>query len=151
MWDNLLRVDWDRLTHAYGWARDVPAMLHGTIAADQGTRAKAWDDFLGAVAHQGNFYDSTVATVPFLIAAVAHPDTPDRVAILDYFRERWREAPDYGGDPLVLEPPGGVDIPTPLLTDEAFAQAQRAAGAGAHDDETFDLDAYRRADLCAWQ
>src|SRR5215813_8031824 len=53
MWDNLLRVDWGRLTHAYGWARDVPDMLRGMVAHDEGARAKAWDDFFGAVTHQG--------------------------------------------------------------------------------------------------
>jgi hypothetical protein len=158
MWDDLLRVDWGRLTHAYGWARDVPEMLRGMIAADEGVRAKAWDRFQGAVNHQGDFYDSTVAAVPFLIEAVAIPDTPGRVDILRYCRERWRDAPDYGGDPLVLEPPGGVDLPTPFLTDEAFAQSQRAAGANPRDDqeddqeeEEFDIEAYRRMDLCAWQ
>jgi len=158
MWDNLLHVDWGRLTHAYGWARGVPGMLRGMIAADDGIRAKAWDRFQGAVNHQGSFYDSTVAVVPFLIEAVANAATPGRVDVLQYFRDRWREAPDYGGDALVTEPPGGVDLPIPLLTDEAFAQAERAAGASPRDDEQddqeeeeFDIEAYRRMDLCAWQ
>jgi hypothetical protein len=58
MWDNLLRVDWDRLKHAYGWAWDVPGMLRGMIADDDKVRDKAWDDFWAVVNHQGNFYDS---------------------------------------------------------------------------------------------
>src|SRR5262249_52342068 len=138
----------------------VPGMLRGMIAADQGTRARAWDRFQGAVNHQGDFYDSTVAMVPFLIEAVAIPQTPGRVDVLRYFRDRWREAPDYGGDALVTEPPGGVDLPIPLLTDEAFAQAERAASASPsdreevdddQDEEAFDIENYRRTDLCAWQ
>jgi HEAT repeats len=160
MWDNLRRVDWGRLTHAYGWARDVPGMLRGMIADGEGTRAKAWDRFQGAVNHQGDFYDSTVAVVPFLIEAVANPATPGRIGVLHYFRDRWREAPSYGGDAVVPEPPGGVDLPIPLLTDEAFAQAERAASASPGDDEEgdddqdeeeFDIENYRRTDLCAWQ
>src|SRR4029450_5328661 len=119
---------------------------HFLVPPHEGIRAKAWDDFFGAVTHQGDFYDSAVAAIPFLIEAVAHPDTPERVNILDYFRDRWREAPFYGGDPLVAEPPGGVDIPIPLLTDEEFAEAF----GGASDDEDdedgeaseVDLDAY---------
>src|SRR5215467_6891115 len=124
MWDNLLRVDWSRLTHAYGWARDVPCTLRGMIADDEKVRDNAWDTFWGAVNHQGDFYDSTVAAVPFLIEAVADPRTPGRVAILDFCRGRWLDAPDYGGDALVAEPPGGVDHPTPLLDEEAFAEQQ---------------------------
>src|SRR5215475_12943234 len=160
MWDNLLRVDWGRLTHAYGWAREVPDTLCGMIAYDEEVREQAWDDFWGAINHQGDFYDSTVAAVPFLIEAVGDPGTPGRVAILDYCRDRWLEAPQYGGDALVPEPPGGVDHPTPFLDDQAFA-ARQASAASARDNkdkeereqegEEFDIDAYRRMDLCAWQ
>jgi hypothetical protein len=164
MWDNLLRVDWDRLKHAYGWAWDVPSMLRGMIADDEKVRVKAWGDFEAEVNHQGDFYDSTVAAVPFLIEAAANPDTPDRVAILDYCRDRWVDAPRYGGDALVPDPPGGVDHPTPFLDDQAFA-TQQSSGASARDHqgkeksqqedqeegEEFDVEAYRRTDLCAWQ
>src|SRR5262249_11128278 len=54
------------------------------------------------------------------------------------------------------EPPGGVDHPTPILDEEAFA-ARRAAGATARedqskqDDEEVNIDNYRPTDLCAWQ
>jgi len=154
MWDNLLRVDWGRLTHAYGWACDVPGMLRDMVADDQKVRDKAWDNFGAAVNHQGDFYDSTVAAVPFLIEAAADPAMPDRVAILDYCRERWLEAPHYGGDPLVPEPPGGFDDPTPFLEDGAFAAQQGATArddGGKQEDEEFDIGNYRRMDLCAWQ
>src|SRR5262245_39438672 len=149
MWDNLLRVDWGRLRHAYGWAREVPDMLRGMIADDEEVREQAWDDFWSAINHQGDFYDSTVAAVPFLIEAVGDPGTPGRVAILDYCRDRWLEAPQYGGDALVPEPPGGVDHPTPFLTDQA--PAPQASDASSDDGEEFDMDNYRRMDLCAWQ
>lgn len=59
----LLRVDWKSLTHAYGHAQDVPAMLCGMLARDADERAKSWDNFWGAVNHQGDFYDSTVACI----------------------------------------------------------------------------------------
>jgi HEAT repeat protein len=155
VWDNLFRVDWGRLTHAYGCACDTPTILRNMVAADQATRAEGWDAFWGSINHQGNFYDSTVAVIPFLIEAVAQPDTPERAEILDYFRGRWLNAPEYGGDPLVTEPPGGTDVPIPMFTDEELVawQKQPPPGEGAEQesDEEFDIGAYRRMDLCAWQ
>src|SRR5262245_27846651 len=121
MWDNLVLVDWSRLTHAYGPAQDTPSILRNMIAHGGAARAAGWDAFWGATNHQGDYYDSTVAAIPFLIEAVAQPDTPDRAAILYYFRDRWLDAPAYGGDPLVTDPPGGIDIPTPMLTHEDLA------------------------------
>lgn len=114
MWENLLRVDWKRLHHAYGRADGVPRILREMISPNKMTRAQGWDAWWGAVNHQGDYYDSTVAAVPFLIEAVTHPDIPDRVAILNYFRMRWVEAPEYGGDPLVDAPP--------MLSDAEFAE-----------------------------
>ena len=105
MWDNLLRVDWGHLTHAYGWACDVPDILRNMIAHDESARARGWDTFWSAINHQGDFYDSTVAAVPFLIEAVAHSGTPERAQILYYFRDRWLDAPEYGGDPVMTAPP----------------------------------------------
>jgi hypothetical protein len=148
MWDNLLRIDWGRLTHAYGWARDTPDILRNLIAADEQARARGWDAFWGSINHQGDYYDSTVAAIPFLIEAVAHPGVPDRASILYYFRDRWLEAAVYGGDPLVPEPPGGTEVPTPLRSDTATAVPE--SGAPGHEEE-FDLASYRRMDLCAWQ
>src|SRR5438105_879458 len=117
MWDNLFRVDWGRLTHAYGRARGVPNILINMVSRDEKARAEGWDAFWGGINHQGDFYDSTVAAVPFLIEAVSHPEIPGRASLLNYFRERWLDAPQYGGDPALAEPPGGVDEPTPMLTD----------------------------------
>lgn len=153
MWENLLRVDWARLTHAYGWARDVPRILRNMVAPDEQTQKAGWDHFWGAVNHQGDFYDATVAAIPFLVAAVAEPQVADRAAILDYFRQRWLDAPIYGGDPMLAEPPGGVDVPTPLrsdadLTADAPALADTSAEAA---NEEFDISSYRPMDLCAWQ
>ena len=153
MWENLLRVNWNRLTHAYGWARSVPTILLNMISLDEKTRAAGWDAFWGAVNHQGDFYDSTVAAIPLLTEAVNHPKVPDRASILYYFRHRWLDAPQYGGDPMLAEPPGGIDEPTPMRSDAELAVARQAPLAPLHDhyDEEFDIGSYRRMDLCAWQ
>jgi HEAT repeat protein len=153
MWENMLRVDWARLSHAYGYARNVPEILRQIIAPEDKARDEGWNGFCGVVNHQGDFYDSTVAAIPFLVEAVDRPEVPDRTRILNYFRKRWLDAPQYGGDPVLAEPPGGVDEPTPLLTDAQIAATQQARDEGdeKEDDEEFDIDRYRRMDLCAWQ
>jgi HEAT repeat protein len=153
MWDDLRRVDWNRLTHAYGPARETPQLLLAMISPDAAKRDGGWSGFWGMINHQGDFYDSTVAAIPFLIEALAHAETPGREQILYYLRDRWLDAPHYGGDPVVTEPPGGIDIPTPLLTDQAPAVSERASceGSAPGDPDEFDPSTARRMDLCAWQ
>src|SRR5579883_1667775 len=138
MWENLARVRWDRLSHAYGRATDVPRILRNMTAADEAVRKAGWDRFWGAVNHQGDFYDSTVAAVPFLIDALTRDEVPCRVTILDYFRGRWLEAPEYGGDPYVPEPPGGFDEPTPVLTDAEFAAVSQTPSDDPGDEDPDD-------------
>ncbi|MBO0758439.1 MAG: hypothetical protein J2P54_21520, partial [Bradyrhizobiaceae bacterium] len=122
------------------------------VARDQRVQAKGWEAFWSAINHQGDFYDSTVAVIPFLIEAADHPDTAQRTTILYYLRDRWLDAPEYGGDPVVTEPPGGVDIPTPMRSAEALASGPGIFGTSAEGrDDDFDVDSYRRMDLCAWQ
>ena len=113
MWDTLFRVNWGRLTHAYGWARDVPSILHNIVARDQARRAEGWEALFSAIVHQGSIYDSTVATIPFLIEAAANPDTPERARILYYLRKLWLRAQEHGGDSLVAEPPRRHGYPYP--------------------------------------
>ena len=164
MWDDLYRVDWHSLMHAYGKARDVPQMLRDIVHPDADIRGGGWDAFWNAVNHQSDFYDSTVAAMPFLTEAVAQPGLPGRTAVLDYFRERWSDMPLHGGDPLVLDPPGGIDIPTPMLSPEEAAHraatdpASETAEQGddgedgdAEEEDECDISSCRRMDLCAWQ
>ena len=42
MWENLLRVDWKNLHHAYGRADDVPAMLWHMVSGDPARQHKGW-------------------------------------------------------------------------------------------------------------
>lgn len=66
MLDELDRVDWAALTHAYGPAHDVPGML----------REAALDDLYGSIFPRGEVYSATAAAVPFLVslAAGGRPD-----------------------------------------------------------------------------
>jgi hypothetical protein len=149
MWETLPRIDWAQLTHAYGRARDVPKILRNMVSQDEKERESGWGAFWGSLNHQGDFYDSTVAAIPFLIEALNHDNIPCRAGILDAFRHRWLDAPSYGGDPLVEEPPGGVDEPTPVVSDSDLTEPPEEPAEEA--DEEFDIESYRRMDLCAWQ
>ncbi|MEU4267252.1 PBS lyase [Streptomyces sp. NPDC026092] len=76
-------VDWASLGHAYGPADDVPGMLRGLAASDPSERELALDGMYGAVHHQGDVYDSTLACIPFLLELVADPKVQDRGGIVE--------------------------------------------------------------------
>ena len=62
-----LRLDdvrWAKLTHAYGPARDVPAMIRALADA----KPDAWDDIWSALCHQGSVYTASYAAVPHIFA-----------------------------------------------------------------------------------
>lgn len=149
MWDEFLhRIDWSQLHHAYGNARTVPTILRKMISPEQKTRDDGWDSFYGAVNHQGDFYNSTVAAVEFLLEAVKHPETPDRARILNYLCGRFKNGPEYGGDPHLLEPPGGYDEPTPLVWTPVPVTELREDDESESDEEHGPS---RSMELCAWQ
>jgi hypothetical protein len=76
-------VDWGSLGHAYGPADDVPSWIRGLVDLDPEVREESLDAILGAVHHQGDIYDSTVAALPFLIEIAVTPDVPDRHRVVD--------------------------------------------------------------------
>ncbi|MDG4860128.1 HEAT repeat domain-containing protein, partial [Streptomyces sp. T-3] len=80
--EGIADIDWSSMNHAYADASDVPGMLHGLTSADAAERDIALDGMYGAVHHQGDVYDSTVACIPFLFAVVAAPQVADRGAVL---------------------------------------------------------------------
>ncbi|MFF8641463.1 HEAT repeat domain-containing protein [Streptomyces sp. NPDC015345] len=88
-------VDWASLSHAYGDASDVPELLRGLASADPAERDIALDGLYGAVHHQGDVYDSTVACVPFLFALAGDAAVEDRGAIVGLLRSiAGEEEPD---------------------------------------------------------
>ncbi|MFD3531251.1 PBS lyase [Streptomyces sp. NPDC058664] len=76
-------VDWASLGHAYGPADDVPELLRGLASADPAERETALDAMYGAVHHQGDVYDSTLACIPFLLELVADPGVQDRGSLVE--------------------------------------------------------------------
>jgi hypothetical protein len=74
-------IEWGSLRHAYGSAEDVPDWIRGLADPDPAVREECLDAMRGAVHHQGDVYDSTVAAVPFLLEALATPGLPGRAGI----------------------------------------------------------------------
>ncbi|MGB8946871.1 MAG: HEAT repeat domain-containing protein, partial [Streptomyces sp.] len=88
-------VDWASMNHAYGDASDVPDLLRGLASPDPAERDEALDGMYGAVHHQGDVYDSTLACVPFLFGLVADASVRDRGAIVGLLRSiAGEEVPD---------------------------------------------------------
>ncbi|WP_406303047.1 PBS lyase [Streptomyces sp. NBC_00885] len=83
MFGGIHEVDWAALGHAYGPADDVPQMLYALASADPDDRETALDGMYGAVHHQGDVYDSTLACIPFLLELVANPAVQDRGGIVE--------------------------------------------------------------------
>ncbi|MEU4561050.1 hypothetical protein AB0F72_21935, partial [Actinoplanes sp. NPDC023936] len=76
-------VDWAALEHAYGTADDVPDMIHGLLSADPEERHESRDALISSIAHQGTPYPASAPAVPFLLALLDDPATPDRGELID--------------------------------------------------------------------
>ncbi|MFD4376385.1 HEAT repeat domain-containing protein [Streptomyces sp. NPDC058486] len=123
-------VDWASLGHAYGPADDVPALLRGLASADPSEREAALDGMYGAVHHQGDVYDSTLACIPFLLELVADPAVQDRGGIVELLTSIGGiELDDEDDD---LDGPAGPDPDDADFVPAAnFAMAAAAVAAGA--------------------
>jgi hypothetical protein len=83
-------VDWASMGHAYtDSATDVPDLLWGLASDDPERREIALDGMYGAVHHQGDVYDSTVACIPFLFELVGMPTVGDRGAVVGLLCSIW--------------------------------------------------------------
>lgn len=83
MFTGIDEVDWASMRHAYGSAEDVPGLLRGLASTDAAEREIALDGMYGAVHHQGDVYDSTLACVPFLFALAGREEVRDRGGIVE--------------------------------------------------------------------
>ncbi|MDX2559354.1 PBS lyase [Streptomyces sp. TX20-6-3] len=119
-------VDWASLGHAYGPADDVPELLRGLASADPAERETALDGMYGAVHHQGDVYDSTLACIPFLLELVADPAVQDRGCIVELLTSIGGIELDDDDELDELDPDGEEFIPA---ANYAMAAAAIAAGA----------------------
>ncbi|WP_433377067.1 hypothetical protein ACQPZX_09045 [Actinoplanes sp. CA-142083] len=94
MFAGLDDLDWAAMRHAYGSAEGVPGLLRALVDPDPATRETALDAMYGAVHHQGDIYDSTMATVPFLLEALRTPGLPGRAGIAEFLTSLAEADPD---------------------------------------------------------
>jgi hypothetical protein len=93
--DELDRIPWKDLTHAYGSAEDVPDLLRAlrTCRPDlRGEESPLWHLY-GNIWHQGTVYEATSYAVPFLIEIAADRHTLDRSGVLGLLAEIARGQP----------------------------------------------------------
>lgn len=65
---------WDELSHAYGMASDIPALLR-QLDKLPAAEAEPWHALWSALAHQGDVYPASFAAVPHVVAALADNPT----------------------------------------------------------------------------
>src|SRR5690349_19509472 len=68
---------WSKLTHAYGSASDIPALLRQLTdapGAHEGWESEPWFSLWSSLCHQGDVFDASYAAVPHIveIACEAH-------------------------------------------------------------------------------
>lgn len=76
-------VRWCDLTHAYGPAEDVPALIRALYEDDAEAADEAIYELYGNIHHQGTIYQASAPAVPFLAHAVHHaPGKRDELLML---------------------------------------------------------------------
>ncbi|MFC9079584.1 HEAT repeat domain-containing protein [Streptomyces sp. NPDC057062] len=132
-------VDWASMEHAYGSAADVPMLLRGLLSELPDERERALDGMYGAVHHQGDVYDSTLACIPFLFDVVGQAGLPDRGSVVELLASIGGtdlEDEDFPDDPDADRPDNYVMARAAVragaevffgLTEDADPEVRRAA------------------------
>jgi hypothetical protein len=79
-------VPWAALQHAYGSAVDVPGHLRELRSPAPSIRQAACSNLLSSIYHQGSRWQASASAVPFLVALVDDPATPQRDMVLRLLR-----------------------------------------------------------------
>ncbi|MEW1638495.1 hypothetical protein AB0469_31115 [Streptomyces sp. NPDC093801] len=73
-------TDWSHLSHAYGSAEDMPALLEQTASEPSPER---WSDLWSALCHQGSVYSASFAALPWLADVAGSDDREQAVSALN--------------------------------------------------------------------
>lgn len=80
--EEIERVPWAELTHAYGPAKDTPEHLLALFSRDSTAFNSALSNLWASICHQGSVYEASCAAVPFLIRILQEVSDERRPAIL---------------------------------------------------------------------
>lgn len=67
MIDGLDDIQWDKLTHAYGTAEEIPKYLRLLSSDEPDVLKKTFTHLYNCLYHQSTIYEASVTTIPFLI------------------------------------------------------------------------------------
>lgn len=75
---------WKELSHAYGSAKDIPALLSQLKSAlpKKDYQSEPWFSLWSALCHQGDVYTASYAAVPHILAAGSKKPIPQRMDFL---------------------------------------------------------------------
>lgn len=79
--EDIERVDWASLHHAYGAAGDVPGLLRGLLSPDESVRQESLYELCGNIWHQGSVYEASPHAVPILLKMMRSPQVPEKAGI----------------------------------------------------------------------
>jgi hypothetical protein len=115
---------WSQLTHAYGPATDIPALLRAlkTLPAAEG-KNEPWFSLWSALAHQGDVFESSYAAVPHVVEALT--TAPDKADASYFHFPAWVE---------ICRAKGGPSIPNDLEAPyfEALQRLPALVSAASH-------------------
>ncbi len=127
MLEGLDRVNWARLTHAYGPASNTPDHIRGLASSRPKERKETRQALYATIFHQGTRYPATAPAVPFLFKLLDDPATPEKGEIVRL---------------LVHLAVGYPERFLPRGIDPAAAFADAAPAAPASDDDSPAADAH---------
>ena len=122
------KIEWNKLTHAYGEASDVPAVIRKLLSDDSEERNQALWVLYGNIFHQGTRYQATPYAVPFIYELIAAPEVKDRDQLI-YLLVKIA----LGYEEAFL--PTGIDI-------EKFRQSREDAMKQMSDEDKSDCEEY---------
>ena len=82
MLEGLNDINWQRLTHAYGPATDVPDLIRKLTSSSPKVWEQGLEGLRSTIWHQGTVYEATAYAAPFLIELLEHPEVQCRDEIL---------------------------------------------------------------------
>lgn len=148
MFEGLDRIDWGRLTHAYGPADDVPGRIRELASADAAVRKAGFENLHATICHQGSRYRASAPAVPFLFELLETPGAHDRARLVQLLEGLAIGYPDWHL-PLGFDP-DAVFAEAEGLGGEAELERIRAAEPDEEEDDgdlalvaLWQRDAYR--------
>ncbi|WP_129646330.1 HEAT repeat domain-containing protein [Peristeroidobacter agariperforans] len=70
-------IPWERLSHAYGVASDVPGQIRCLYSGAPAERERAIEELFPNIWHQGTVYEATDFALPFLIELLRNKGVPE--------------------------------------------------------------------------